>query len=143
LKQMVLKHSGIAESLRAEVLRLRRWRFGRSSEVIDTNIAPELPLAGGESAPPPSRQDVSDPPPSRNVGHFKNCGGRDHHTSVSGESFDFCTSGNRTRDSEGGIAGMLDPSHVSRSFASTLKAIRTYAETSPEVLAEMSTPHRC
>jgi transposase len=61
LKQMVLKHSGVAEALRAEVLRLRRWRFGRSSEVIDTNIAPELPLAGGESAPSPPRPELSDP----------------------------------------------------------------------------------
>ena len=40
LKQMVLKHSSVVEALRAEVLRLRRWRFGRSSEGIDTNIAP-------------------------------------------------------------------------------------------------------
>ena len=61
LKQMVLKHSGVSEALRAEVLRLRRWRFGRSSEVIDTNIAPELPLAGGESAPSAPRQERSDP----------------------------------------------------------------------------------
>jgi len=61
LKQMVLKHSSVVEALRAEVLRLRRWRFGRSSEVIDTSIAPELPLAGGESTPPSPRQDVSDP----------------------------------------------------------------------------------
>jgi hypothetical protein len=61
LKQMVLKHSSVAEALRAEVLRLLRWRFGRCSEVIDRNISPELPLAGGESTPPPPRQDVSDP----------------------------------------------------------------------------------
>jgi transposase len=61
LKQMLLKHSSVVEALRAEVLRLRRWRFGRSSEVIDTNIAPELPLAGGESAPPAPRQALSDP----------------------------------------------------------------------------------
>jgi transposase len=61
LKQMVLKHSGISEALRAEVLRLRRWRFGRSAEVIDTNISPELPLVGGESTSTPSREDVSEP----------------------------------------------------------------------------------
>jgi len=61
LKQMLLKHSSVVEALRAEVLRLRRWRFGRSSEVIDANIAPELPLAGGESTPPAPRQELSDP----------------------------------------------------------------------------------
>jgi transposase len=60
LKQMLLKHSSVVEALRAEVLRLRRWRFGRSSEVIDTNIAPELPLSGGESAPPAPQQGLSD-----------------------------------------------------------------------------------
>jgi hypothetical protein len=61
LKQMLLKHSSVVEALRAEVLRLRRWRFGRSSEIIDTSIAPELPLTGGESAPSEPRQEVSDP----------------------------------------------------------------------------------
>ena len=30
------------------MIRLRRWRFGRSSEVVDTSISPELPLPGGE-----------------------------------------------------------------------------------------------
>jgi transposase len=39
------------EALKAEVIRLRRWRFGRSSEIIDASIAPELPLPGGVSAP--------------------------------------------------------------------------------------------
>lgn len=33
------------EALKAEVLRLRRWRFGRSAEALDPSIAPELPLA--------------------------------------------------------------------------------------------------
>jgi transposase len=36
------------EALKAEVIRLRRWRFGRSAEALDPGIAPELPLAGGE-----------------------------------------------------------------------------------------------
>jgi transposase len=36
------------EALKAEVLRLRRWRFGRSAETLDPAVAPELPLAGGE-----------------------------------------------------------------------------------------------
>jgi transposase len=52
LKQMVLKHSSVMEALRAEVLRLRRWCHGRSSESIDTRIAPELPLSGGEMPEP-------------------------------------------------------------------------------------------
>lgn len=61
LKQMVLKHSSVVEALRAEVLRLRRWRFGRSAEVIDNDIAPELPLAGGEGAPPAPWQEPVSP----------------------------------------------------------------------------------
>jgi len=55
LKQLLLRHSGWVDALREEVIRLRRWRFGRSSEVIDVSVAPELPLSGGEvpSTPPP------------------------------------------------------------------------------------------
>ena len=37
------------EALTAEVIRLRRWRFGRSAETLDPAIAPELPLAGGDA----------------------------------------------------------------------------------------------
>ncbi len=37
------------EALKAEVIRLRRWRFGRSAEALDPGVAPELPLAGGEA----------------------------------------------------------------------------------------------
>lgn len=48
LKQLLVKHSRWVEVLRAEVIRLRRWRFGRSSEIIDTSTSPELPLSGGE-----------------------------------------------------------------------------------------------
>lgn len=50
------------EALKAEVLRLRRWRFGRSAETLDPSIAPELPLAGGESAAPTSPAPSSDAP---------------------------------------------------------------------------------
>jgi len=54
LKQLLLKHSAWVEALKEEVVRLRRWRFGRSSEVIDANVAPELPLAGGVTPPKPA-----------------------------------------------------------------------------------------
>ena len=50
LKQQLLKHAVWVEALKAEVIRLRRWRFGRSSELIDARVAPELPLAGGAAA---------------------------------------------------------------------------------------------
>jgi len=52
LKQLLLQHSHWVDSLTEEVLRLRRWRFGRSSEVIDASILPELPLSGGVVAAP-------------------------------------------------------------------------------------------
>jgi len=52
LKQLLLQHSRWVEVLKAEVIRLRRWRFGRSSEVIDPGILPELPLSGGLAASP-------------------------------------------------------------------------------------------
>jgi len=45
LKALLLKHSHWVEALQAEVIRLRRWRFGRSSEIIDPALSPELPLA--------------------------------------------------------------------------------------------------
>jgi transposase len=41
----------LVESLTAEVLRLRRWTFGRSAEKVDLTIAPELPLNGAVIAP--------------------------------------------------------------------------------------------
>lgn len=50
LKQQLLKYATWVESLKDEVVRLRRWRFGRSSEAIDTSIALELPLSGGEAS---------------------------------------------------------------------------------------------
>ncbi len=58
LKQLLLKHSSWVEVLRAEVIRLRRWRFGRSAEVIDTSLAPELPLAGGVATVSPTSQAI-------------------------------------------------------------------------------------
>jgi len=48
LKQRLLKHDAWVEALKAEVIRLRRWRFGRSAETLDPSVAPGLPLAGGE-----------------------------------------------------------------------------------------------
>jgi transposase len=62
LKQLLLQHSHWLEALRSEVLRLRRWRFGRSSEVIDVSVSPELPLDGGEMPPVQiSTTDLSQP----------------------------------------------------------------------------------
>jgi transposase len=51
LKQQLLRKAAQVDALMAEVLRLRRWRFGRSSEVIDVALAPELPLSGGVASP--------------------------------------------------------------------------------------------
>jgi transposase len=53
LMQLLLSRDALVESLKEEVIRLRRWRFGRSSEVIDANVAPELPLAGGATPEAP------------------------------------------------------------------------------------------
>lgn len=64
LKQLLVKHSRWVEALRAEVIRLRRWRFGRSSEIIDTSTSPELPLSGGEvlaSEKPPASSETAPP----------------------------------------------------------------------------------
>lgn len=44
LTDRVSRQAAQLEALKAEVIRLRRWRFGRSAEVIDSAIAPELPL---------------------------------------------------------------------------------------------------
>jgi hypothetical protein len=65
LKQLVLKHARWLEALKAEVIRLRRWRYGRSCEVLDVSRAPELPLAGGATsttAAPPVTVDAPRPP---------------------------------------------------------------------------------
>lgn len=60
LKRRLLQSAAWVEALKAEVIRLRRWRFGRSSEVIDTAIAPELPLNGVVAQNSPVAQRVSD-----------------------------------------------------------------------------------
>lgn len=62
LKQLLLKHAAWVEALKEEVIRLRRWRFGRSSEVIDAGIAPQLPLSGGATPTMPPPQMPPDPP---------------------------------------------------------------------------------
>ncbi len=49
LSARVEQQAALLEALKAEVVRLRRWRFGRSAEVIDAALAPQLPLAGGET----------------------------------------------------------------------------------------------
>lgn len=59
LEQRLGQKDAHIEALKAEVLRLRRWRFRRSAETLDPGVAPELPLAGGEisataSLAPPS-----------------------------------------------------------------------------------------
>lgn len=50
LSARIAQQAALLEALKAEVVRLRRWRFGRSAEVIDVACAPELPLAGGEAS---------------------------------------------------------------------------------------------
>jgi transposase len=61
VKQLLLKHSVWVDALQEEVIRLRRWRFGRSSESIDVSVAPELPLTGGATPPKPTPQLPPDP----------------------------------------------------------------------------------
>ncbi|MDE2250315.1 MAG: IS66 family transposase [Gammaproteobacteria bacterium] len=59
LKHQLLQHAAWVEALKEEVIRLRRWRFGRSSEVIDVRIAPEPPLAGGAMPEKPEAADLA------------------------------------------------------------------------------------
>ena len=56
LLEQLLRRDTLVESLKEEVIRLRRWRFGRSSEVIDVSVAPELPLSGGVAATMPASE---------------------------------------------------------------------------------------
>jgi transposase len=58
LRTQLAGKDALIESLKAEVIRLRRWRFGASAEVIDPSVAPPLPLSGGES-PAPVLSDVA------------------------------------------------------------------------------------
>ena len=62
LWQRLRDRDALVERLKEEVIRLRRWRFGRSSEVLDANIAPELPLTGGVTPPEPAAVQVSEAP---------------------------------------------------------------------------------
>jgi transposase len=50
LRAQLAHKTTLVESLTAEVLRLRRWTFGRSAEKVDLTIAPELPLEGAVAA---------------------------------------------------------------------------------------------
>ena len=61
LKQLLLKRDALVEALKEEVIRLRRWRFGRSAEVIDASVAPELSLVGGATPPEPAALAVTEP----------------------------------------------------------------------------------
>lgn len=65
LKQLLLQHAQWVEALRSEVIRLRRWRFGSSSETIDTTRSPELPLSGGMAVSTPAPPPVKDPAPPK------------------------------------------------------------------------------
>ena len=49
LEQRLERKDVHIEALKAEVIRLRRWRFGRSAETLDPNLAPQLPLADIEA----------------------------------------------------------------------------------------------
>lgn len=60
LEQRLERKDVHIEALKAEVIRLRRWRFGRSAETLDPGIAPELPLTHGET--PAAAAMVADTP---------------------------------------------------------------------------------
>lgn len=62
LKQLLLKQARWLEALKTEVIRLRRWRYGRSAETIDVSVAPELPLSGGAAPTMPAPQISADTP---------------------------------------------------------------------------------
>ena len=64
LRVQLAHKTTLVESLTAEVLRLRRWTFGRSAEKVDVAIAPELPLDGAATARPESVDSASPAPPS-------------------------------------------------------------------------------
>jgi transposase len=61
LKQRLLAKDAQVDVLMAEVIRLRRWRFGRSSEAIADSATPELPLSGGEVSDGASAAPISEP----------------------------------------------------------------------------------
>jgi transposase len=57
LKQLVADRDGLIAKLLAEIARLKRWQFGRSSEQLEATLA-QLQLALGDlpSAPPPATE---------------------------------------------------------------------------------------
>lgn len=61
LQAQLAGKDALIESLKAEVIRLRRWRFGASAEAIDVTVAPELPLSGGEAVKPTRIESRADP----------------------------------------------------------------------------------
>jgi transposase len=65
LRDKLAGREALIESMRTEILRLKRWRFGASSEAIDPTLTPELPLTGGESAKPTPAGAAKDAPPPR------------------------------------------------------------------------------
>jgi transposase len=60
VQERLAGREALIESMRAEILRLRRWRFGTSAESIESGIAPELPLSGGVSGQPAPIEPVAD-----------------------------------------------------------------------------------
>lgn len=65
LKQLLLKQASWVDALREEVIRLRRWRYGRSSEMLDVSVVPELPLSGGATTTPVPQISPEAPRPLR------------------------------------------------------------------------------
>jgi transposase len=63
LRMQLAHKTTLVESLTAEVLRLRRWTFGRSAEKVDLAIAPELPLESGATASVEVTAAAAAPPP--------------------------------------------------------------------------------
>ena len=62
LKQLVADRDGLIAKLLAEIARLRRWQFGRSSERLDAALA-QLQLALGDlPAAAPAAAPVAKPP---------------------------------------------------------------------------------
>lgn len=65
LREKLAGREALIESMRTEIIRLKRWRYGASSESIDPALAPELPLAGGEAAKPATAGCAKDCAPPR------------------------------------------------------------------------------
>ncbi len=53
LKQLLRGREALIEQLVAELTRLKRWRFGRSSESFDATVCPQLAFDGLPDSPPP------------------------------------------------------------------------------------------